>query len=313
MGKKCEAMSNKVYINSVAHISMQQPLSREWMQNPVVPTAPCTPAIDPEFRQWLNPLRSRRWGKILKRAVVTSTRALGDAGIAVPDAVISGTGRGCMADTESFIQALVVEGETANQPTHFMQSTHNTTGSLIAIYTHCHGYNATYSHNGHSFDWALLDAFMQLERGSVSNTLVSCNDELTPAASRILLQAGLAGRPGQTTMSEGSVSMVVSRNACNALCRIESIELYHDTPIADKVGSPDVVWTGTNGIDTQQYDFLKRLGVPIMSYKSIFGDSDTASAFGTMAAACMLQHQHMGSALVVNIEGKNASLIRLAR
>ena len=29
MGKKCEAMSNKVYINSVAHISMQQPLSRE--------------------------------------------------------------------------------------------------------------------------------------------------------------------------------------------------------------------------------------------------------------------------------------------
>ena len=36
-------------------------------------------------------------------------------------------------------------------------------------------------------------------------------------------------------------------------------------------------------------------------------------AFGTMAAACMLQQQHMGSALVVNIEGKNASLIRLAR
>ena len=105
----------------------------------------------------------------------------------------------------------------------------------------------------------------------------------------------------------------MSRNACNALCRVESVELYHDTPIADKVGSPDVVWTGTNGIDTQQYDFLKRLGVPIMSYKSIFGDSDTASAFGTMAAACMLQQQHMGSALVVNIEGKNASIIRLAR
>ena len=53
--------------------------------------------------------------------------------------------------------------------------------------------------------------------------------------------------------------------------------------------------------------------MPIMSYKSIFGDSDTASAFGTMAAACMLQQQHMGSALVVNIEGKNASIIRLAR
>lgn len=306
-------MSNKVYINSVAHISMQHPLAREWMQSPVVATAPCTPAIDPEFRQWLNPLKSRRWGKILKRAMVTSTRALSEAGITVPDAVISGTGRGCMADTESFIQALIAEGEMANQPTHFMQSTHNTIGSLIAIQTHCHGYNATYSHNGHSFDWALLDACMQLEQGTVGNALVSCNDELTPAASQLLLQAGLAGRPGQATMSEGSVSMVLSSNASDALCRIESVEIYRDTPIADKVGTPDVVWAGTNGIDTQQYDFLKRLGVPIMSYKRIFGDSDSASAFGTIAAACMLQQQHTGRALVVNIEGKNASLIRLER
>lgn len=306
-------MSNKVYINSVAHISMQQPLSREWMQHPIVATAPCTPAIDPEFRQWLNPLKSRRWGKILKRAIVTSTRALSDAGITIPDAVISGTGRGCMAHTESLIHALVAEGEQANQPTHFMQSTHNTIGSLIAIHTHCHGYNATYSHNGHSYDSALLDAFIQIERGVVGNALVSCNDELTPEASRILQQAGLTGRPGQATMSEGSVSMVVSSNASNALCRIESVELYYDIPLVDKLGTPDVVWTGTNGIDTQHYDFLQRLGVPVMSYKSIFGDSDSASAFGTMAAACMLQQQHMSSALVVNIEGKNASLIRLER
>ena len=257
-------------------------------------------------------MKSRRWGKVLKRALVTSLAALKGAGLATPQAVITGTGLGCIENTEKMIDALIAEGEDASQPTHFMQSTHNTIGSLIAIYTHCHGYNATYSHNGISYDSALLDAFMQIQSGAIDNALVGCNDELTPAAYDLLKQAGLAGRQGQATMSEGSVAMVLSSNPAGALCEVESVDLYYDTPLAGKIGAPQLLLTGSNGIDSQ-YRFLQATGLPTRSYKRLFGESYAASGLGTMAAACMLQAGHCGNALIVNIDGHSASLIRLKR
>lgn len=51
------------------------------------------------------------------------------------------------------------------KPTYFMQSTHNTIGSNIAIKTHCHGYNITYTQGEDSLDWAIRDAKMLLASG----------------------------------------------------------------------------------------------------------------------------------------------------
>ena len=45
-------------------------------------------------------------------------------------------------------------GENCLKPSLFMQSTHNTIGSLIGIVLKCHGYNNTYSHEGISFESA---------------------------------------------------------------------------------------------------------------------------------------------------------------
>ena len=66
------------------------------------------------------------------------------------------------------------------KPTDFMQSTHNTISSNIAIRTKCHGYNITYSHGTESLAWAIRDAHLLLKSGKVRNVLVGLHDETTP-------------------------------------------------------------------------------------------------------------------------------------
>ena len=83
--------------------------------------------------------------------------------------------------SEQFLQDICENGEQLLKPTLFMQSTHNTIGSLIAIRLGCHGYNATYSHTGCSLRSALEDAMLQLQLGDIESALVGWYDERTPA------------------------------------------------------------------------------------------------------------------------------------
>ena len=71
--------ARKIYIKSATQISMQQPLSEEWLTAPLVQTETYVRSQDPNFREWLNPLESRRMGKIMKRAIVTATAAMKEA------------------------------------------------------------------------------------------------------------------------------------------------------------------------------------------------------------------------------------------
>ncbi|MBO4755125.1 MAG: beta-ketoacyl synthase chain length factor [Bacteroidales bacterium] len=135
---------------------------------------------DPDFRQLFSPLEARRMGRLLKRAVWTSRKALDEAGLEMPDAIVTGTDFGSMIQSEAFLGALKQGGDATPRPTNFMQSTHNTIGSLIAIQLGCHGYNATYSHKGNSFLSALQDAWMQISLGDIDTALVGWFDEDFP-------------------------------------------------------------------------------------------------------------------------------------
>ena len=97
----------------------------------------------------------------------------------MPDAILNGTAMGCMENTVQMLNSMAAEGESVNMPTCFMQSTHNTVASMIAIYTKNHGYNTTYSHRTISFELALQDAFLRLRAGLARTALVCVNDELT--------------------------------------------------------------------------------------------------------------------------------------
>lgn len=293
----------RVYIKAATQISMQQPLSEAWMTAPVEHTEPYVRSLDPNFRDWLNPLESRRMGKILKRALVTAQKVMHDSGVQQPDAVITGTGLGCIENTELFLDQLCREGEEMLKPTYFMQSTHNTISSLISIHDHLHGYNTTYSHKSVSFDSALLDAFTQLRLGDIQTALVTGNDEMTPSYFSILQRAGYVGQPGQVAAGETSVAMMLTTDPADALCEIEEVSMSvrdAQQPLAPA----DLLVLGTNGVP--QNDQLYREvaqqmpGVETFEYKRLFGESYTVSGLGVYAAAHLLSQGRAGRVLFVN-------------
>ena len=293
----------RVYIKAATQISMQQPLSEAWMTAPVEHTEPYVRSLDPNFRDWLNPLESRRMGKILKRALVTAQKVMHDSGVQQPDAVITGTGLGCIENTELFLDQLCREGEEMLKPTYFMQSTHNTISSLISIHDHLHGYNTTYSHKSVSFDSALLDAFTQLRLGDIQTALVTGKDEMTPTYFSILQRAGYVGQPGQVAAGETSVAMMLTTDPADALCEIEEVSMSV-RGVQQPFAPADLLVLGTNGVP--QNDQLYREvaqqmpGVETFEYKRLFGESYTVSGLGVYAAAHLLSQGRAGRVLFVN-------------
>lgn len=158
-----------------------------------------------DIRKYVKPLEVRRMGKIMKSSLLSSLEALQQAGIEVPDSIITGTAYGCLENSERLMEQIKEEGEGMLKPTFFMQSTHNTIGSNIAIKTHCHGYNVTYTQESHSLEWAIRDAELLLRSGKVKNVLVGCHDESTSLFNTLLEKVGEKPLP-----SVHSVAMVLS-------------------------------------------------------------------------------------------------------
>lgn len=288
-----------VKILSAKQISIQNPLSEEWMENPLSYTEDYVRAVDPDFRQFISAGDARRMGKLLKRALATSLSALQEGRIEDPDAIITGTGFGSIENTELFLDALVREGEQLLKPTQFMQSTHNTASSLIGIHTKCHGYNSTYSQKGFSFDSALYDAWMQFRIGRIGSALVGSHDEMSPVFSGFVRKAGHV-KDGEIC-SEAAVSVLLADNGDAAYCSLEGVKLF-DTPSQDTLrqvladmtaGGIDAVMTGMSGNaeNDSWYGFLNAMlpGVPQLRYKPLFGVNFSSSAIGFYASACCLK------------------------
>jgi 3-oxoacyl-(acyl-carrier-protein) synthase len=310
----------EIYILAAKQISAQSPLCEEWMDRPVSYGESYVRSIDPDYKQYFAPNTARRLGKILKRALLTSRQAMQASGISCPDAIITATGLGCIENTEVFLDALLREGEELLKPTYFMQSTHNTISSLIAIYAHCHGYNSTYSHKGTSFECALLDAFMQLKNGSIQTVLVGAHDEMTPSYFKILKRIGYAGHTTGGFHGETAIALMLSGTpGGQPLCRLQGIEMQYgmDTEglrqtfgrfLQQTACSPDeidAVMIGTNGQppnDKIYADICPVLfpGKNLLRYKHLFGESYTAPGLGLYAAAACLCRQRIPVHLRIN-------------
>ena len=149
-----------------------------------------------ELKEYVSPMQTRRMGKLMKAATLSSLKALKEAGVECPDAIITGTAYGMLEPREKFLLDMTEHGEETLSPTLFMQSTHNTIGSAIAIRTKCHGYNITYTQGEKSLEWALRDARRLIETGKAKVVLVGVHDESTE------LFRGFMKRLGQTEPRE---------------------------------------------------------------------------------------------------------------
>lgn len=176
-----------------------------------------------EYGHYLPPMKARRMGKLQKRALVTALKAMEISGIVEPDAILNGTAMGCMENTVQLLNGLQAEGEEVNMPTCFMQSTHNTVASMIAIYTKNHGYNTTYSHRTISFELALQDALMRLRTGKIRTALVCANDELTE------LQQQQPRFFGQLEVQDRSEAWMLSVELGeHSLYELDNVQIIHE-------------------------------------------------------------------------------------
>ena len=169
----------KVYINGISSISPQPEdifelgTIREFRDNII-------PALEQDYKSMIKPMMLRRMSKAVKMGLLCSKKALLNSEKEAPDAIIVGTGQGCLQDTGSFMQSMLSSDEGLLSPTSFIQSTHNTVAGQIALDLKCNGYNMTYSQNSASFESALLDAILQIQGDSkLSNILVGGVDEIS--------------------------------------------------------------------------------------------------------------------------------------
>ena len=135
---------------------------------------------------YINGSEARRMTPQMRRIVTAANRAMEQSGIARPDAILCATQWGCMMQSMRFFQEMIESDEQQLKPTPFIQSTHNTIASLIAILTANHGYNATYSQCKESLSCALADLQAQMSLGLIHNALVLDFDEQVETWDHIL-------------------------------------------------------------------------------------------------------------------------------
>lgn len=292
-------MANRIYIRSAAQISVQKPLCEDWMTDPIPHSGEYLRSQDPDFKQFLNPMQARRMGLILKRAIAVSLTALKDAGIECPDAIFTGTGLGCMENTENFLSAMCRDGEEMLPPTYFMMSTHNTISSAVAILLRCHGYNCTYSQKDISFESALLDAFIQLQAGRMGNALVGSHDETTPDTYRLLRGAGYFD--DTVTAAEASSAFVLSADSGSLslpkgpLCELADVQILHSPANLESI--------------VKEYNASRILRSS--DYFTLFGKCFSASGLGVYEAAMRIAKGLDKDILVVNDAGEDKGLVYL--
>ena len=324
------AGKHPVFIQAASQISNQMPLSEQWFDQPVFPTVANSDSQEADYSKYISPMVARRMGKLFKRAIATAVDVMDKGKMEQVDAIITGTGLGCIEHTEKFLNAMLDNDEECLPPTHFMQSTHNTISSQIALHLKCHGYNCTYSHRGTSFDNSLLDALTQMHLGDIHSAMVCGHEEMTPAYFEMLGKIGYwkEGQFDEKTLRRHdsigsfsgscSVNLLLSDTANDeTMCAIQSIDLLFkpsqqqlqealqqrlaqlNISIED-ISAVVMGLSGDQANDEVYLNFARQNcpDTPVVWYKHIFGESYCASAFGVYTAAVMLQRQNIPAHLM---------------
>ena len=325
-------MMKHVYVTGLSCISAQPTfgagLDTEWtfqLENNVLET------IHPVYKSFLPAAALRRMSKVIRMGVAGANAALTDAGVALPDAIILGTGMGCGEDSDKFLEAIISNGEELLTPTAFIQSTHNTVGAQIAVGIGCKGYNLTYVNGAVSFESALLDAQMTIAEGNAHTILTGGIDELTLHCADLFRHSGLIKTGGgysdllhSTSLGavygEGAAFAVLSDNpGTRPYAEVADVWIAaalepQDVPdvvthflAANAVTAADidVVVLGFDG-DVRYDDYYRHLAetlfaaTPQAYYKHLCGEYGTASAFGFWAACHMLHTNGIPPVMAIN-------------
>lgn len=323
----------KTYINGVGCISTQKTFDTVFLEEAIEHNNKTVLSIiSPVYKDYISPAASRRMAKGVKNGIVASALALKDANLENIDAIITGTGLGCIEDSEKFLKNILDNNEEFLTPTSFIQSTHNTVGAQIALTLQCKGYNFTYVNGAVSSESALLDAKMQIEENEANSILVGGIDEtgdytisLFKLAGRVKDESNLPNDILNSTSTgaiygEGAAFFVLENekkeNTYAQILDVEIINTLEENEVETKIiaflkannleiSNLDAVVLGFNGnIDSDIYykniaenAFAK---TPQLYYKHLSGEYDTASAFALWMASKIIKTQEIPEIVKAN-------------
>ncbi|WP_456313768.1 beta-ketoacyl synthase N-terminal-like domain-containing protein [Pseudomonas shirazensis] len=329
----------KTYINGIGCISTQKTFDTVFLEEAVHNhDENVLKIVAPVYKDYISPAASRRMAKGVKNGIVASAIAMKDAQVEKVDAIITGTGLGCIEDSEKFLTNILDNNEQFLTPTSFIQSTHNTVGAQIALLQQCKGYNFTYVNGAVSFESALLDAKMQIEEGEAQSVLIGGVDENGAYTTALFKLSGrikpdnqqpyhlLDSTTSGAVYGEGASFFVLENkrkeNTYAEVLDIAILNTLNVNEIADEVKS----FLKSNGLAISDIDALvlgfdgnvdfefyyKNLAekafteTPVLYYKHLSGEYDTASAFALWMAAKVLHTQEIPEIIRVNSVTKSS-------
>jgi 3-oxoacyl-[acyl-carrier-protein] synthase II len=304
-------MTMALFIKGMGNISPQ----KTWDENGLLsevnsPIGNRFTAVEPDYSMFVDPKLIRRMSRVIKMGVASAMMALKQSSVSVPDSIITATGYGCLEDTGTFLTKMVENKEQALNPTPFIQSTHNTIGSQIALILQCQGYNQTYANGAFSFESVLLDTLLQAEEFPSQQTLIGGVDEITPVSHAIQARFDIFNK-GRVN-GEGSAFFLVSgQSGDKDIARIERVDTFYkpdrETLMAsikkftDECGVAfDFVLTGEAGGSKGLLAEIVQTIFPKASssdYKYLCGEYPVSTAFACWLAARMIEEQAMPSAI----------------
>ena len=318
----------KVYIRSSACISPQKTFNDDFLIEAVECTGTRLPAIEPDYKELIDPKQIRRMSHVIKMGVATAKKCLQDAAVEMPGAIVTGTAFGCMEDTITFLTRIVEEHEEMLPPTAFIQSTHNTIAAQIALMLQCHNYNLTYVHKGISFESALTDGIMLLKEGDAENVLVGATEEMVDTSFKVLTRLGLYKRHPVSNLdlfkeqSKGTIGgegaaffLLEDKPSPDSLAELTDLKtLYKPKNIeaaieeffranSVDVNDIDLVVTGRNG-DTRNDEIYDALGqtlfkkTAVANYKHLCGEYPVSSSFALWLTANILKNHIVPSVVL---------------
>jgi len=170
----------QAYITSIGNISPQNTLEGDYFPDELVgQESNCLACIEPDYRNLINPIQLRRMPRILKMGLASSQTCIKRSPVENPDAIIVGTGLGCLENLEKFLYSVLNDNEHILSVLPFINSTHNAVAAQIAMLLKNNNYNVTYCHRGFSFESALSDALMLIRENEANHVLVGGIDECT--------------------------------------------------------------------------------------------------------------------------------------
>lgn len=326
-----------IYINGMGNISPQKTWDDETLLAQAIDhKGNRLTCVEPDYTRWLDAKQIRRMSRVLKMGAASAFMAMKESGITTLDGIITGTGYGCLDDTGIFLGKMIESNELTLNPTPFIQSTHNTIGSTIALLQQCQGYNQTYVQGAFSFESSLLDAILLLKENPAQSLLVGGVDEITETSHAILNRFGIFRNDVQSTLNlfkspgkgtingEGAAYFVVSgEKGANDIASVEDVAMLYKADRTQlragierllrdnnlKASDIDFVVSGRSG-DAQSDQILNDVTQSLFAssslglFKHLCGEYPVASAFALWLAARILKDHHIPDAVVYKDTGR---------